>query len=108
MINVENVQDYAKLDTAGQDKIREFVKTELTRNVVNIEFEKSDGTLRKLQGTTSTDHGAVYTVNENTEKTKTPNPNVCVVWDTAIGAWRSFRWDRLKSIDFNLELNEQG
>lgn len=108
MINVENVQNYAELDTQGQEKLRDFVKSELNRNIVNIQFEKSDGTLRTLHGTTSTDHGAVYTVNENTEKTKTPNPNVCVVWDTAIGAWRSFRWDRLKSIDFNLELDEQG
>jgi hypothetical protein len=54
--------------------------------------------------TLSGEKGAKYAVNENKEDAtaskKKPNDDVCVVWDCTQNAWRSFRWDRLKRIEF--------
>jgi predicted DNA-binding transcriptional regulator YafY len=33
---------------------------------------------------------------------KKSNPNVCVVWDVNQAAWRSFRWDRVKKVQFDI------
>jgi hypothetical protein len=43
----------------------------------------------------------VYTVNEGREP-REPRPDVCVVWDCEKSSWRSFRYDRLKRIEFSL------
>ena len=40
-------------------------------------------------------NGACLTV---TKKDKKPNTEACVVWDTDLGQWRSFRWDRLQTV----------
>ena len=49
-------------------------------------------------------NGAKYVINENkgeaASSKKKPNDDVCVVWDCTQNAWRSFRWDRLKRIEF--------
>jgi hypothetical protein len=47
------------------------------------------------------DLGAKYSVTES-KNSKKPNSDVCVVWDTNQQAWRSFRWDRVKRIQFDL------
>jgi hypothetical protein len=42
---------------------------------------------------------------ETAAQSKSPkktNEDVCAVWDIDAGAWRSFRWDRLKRIDYKL------
>jgi len=40
---------------------------------------------------------AKYSGNDSKKK---PNPEVCVVWDTNQSAWCSFRWDRMKRVQF--------
>ena len=66
-----------------------------------------DGTDRAMICTLNEDFGAKYSTNETVvegaeRKTKKSNPDVCPVWDCEANAWRSFRWDRLKQIDYKI------
>ena len=103
--------DCHTFDLSGQDL--DFVKAEV-RNLLHrgpqlVEFKKADGSVRVMNCTLSDLHGAKYTqtpVVENAanepKKQKKPNEDVCAVWDIDAGAWRSFRWDRVKRIQFDL------
>jgi len=73
---------------------QKIVRSALVDGIVRIEFAKADGTIRKMNATLQ--ESIVPHVEKNKE-TKI-NTDTCVVWDTDIGAWRSFRWDRLQEI----------
>lgn len=83
-------------DRAG---LRDFMRGILNQGVVTVEFAKADGTVRTMHCTLSESLGAVW-VNKDTQRQ--PSPEVCVVWDCDQDAWRSFRWDRLRKIEFEI------
>ena len=98
---------YSSASDSERQIMRDFLKGLLNDGQVTVEFEKSDGSNRTMICTLNEEKGAKYTVNENKgdatdRKIKKPNPDVCVVWDCEQNAWRSFRWDRLKRIEFSL------
>ena len=64
----------------------------LINGVVEIEFLKADGSLRKMKATLQED--IIPKVEEKADRKV--NPDTQVVWDTTVGGWRSFRWDRLQ------------
>jgi hypothetical protein len=94
---------------------RNWVKHLLWDNVVLIEFEKVDGTTRIIECTSSEKFGARYAsteketfkkdemVVEQKEMPKKKNDNACAVWDIKKSAWRSFRWDRIRKIDYKVD-----
>tara|TARA_R110000796_G_C14251856_1_gene398718 strand:+ start:260 stop:520 length:261 start_codon:yes stop_codon:yes gene_type:complete len=71
-----------------------FVKSALVGGVIEIEFLKADGSVRKMNATLN--ESVVPHVEENAERKA--NPDTQVVWDTEVNGWRSFRWDRLQGI----------
>jgi len=90
--------------TASEEERAEFrnwVRGVLQERECTVDFDKANGEFRSMKCTLCEDLGAKYTVTENKNPRK-PNPDVCVVWDTAQQAWRSFRWDRVKRIQFDL------
>jgi hypothetical protein len=95
---------YTKAAEPEREEFRRMIKSLLLTDQITIEFEKADGTVRAMICTLSGEKGAKYAVNENKEDAtaskKKPNDDVCVVWDCTQNAWRSFRWDRLKRIEF--------
>lgn len=91
---------YCQASSQDQQQFKEFVHGVLTEGVVTVEFIKADGQQRTMNCTLSETLGAVR-VNKDTQRT--PNPDICVVWDCDQDAWRSFRWDRLQRIEFTLE-----
>ena len=84
-------------------EFRNWVRGLLKEREVTVDFEKATGEFRSMKCTLCEDLGAKYSMTENKNPRK-PNLDVCVVWDTAQQAWRSFRWDRVKRIQFNLDL----
>ena len=70
------------------------VTTALMDGIIEIEFTKADGTLRKMKATLQ------ESIVPHTDRRvdKKPNTEACVVWDTEIQQWRSFRWDRLQTV----------
>ena len=71
-----------------------FVKSALVDGVIEIEFLKADGSVRKMNATLN--ESVVPHVEENAERKA--NPDTQGVWDTEVNGWRSFRWDRLQGI----------
>ena len=111
---------YQEADTAGQAEIRAWVKGLLTSSEVIVQFVKSDGTTRDMRCTLDSSRippkpPVPYTVimtkeiqdsstvnidglAESRKPRKEPDPVTQRVYDLDQGAWRSFRYDRLKKI----------
>lgn len=62
---------------------------------VEITFTKKDGTLREMKCTLK--EGVIPTVTDPKD-----SDTLCTVWDTALGQWRSFHFENIKQINFNL------
>ena len=92
---------YCSANDAERAIMRDWVRDLLKEREVTVDFEKANGEFRSMKCTLREDLGAKYTVKENATPKK-PNPDVCVVWDVNQAAWRSFRWDRVKRIQFDL------
>jgi|TARA_R110002073_G_scaffold141529_1_gene292621 hypothetical protein len=77
------------------DEITQSVITDsLTKGITELEFLKADGSLRKMKATLQES----IVPHTDTKKDKEPNADICIVWDTDLEAWRSFRWDRLQTV----------
>ena len=67
---------------------------------LTITFRKSDGTDREMKGTlvpSAIPQDKVPTGNDHVD-----NADVQRVFDVDLGEWRSFRWDRVKQVSFDL------
>jgi len=107
--NGEYENYYCLADEAERESLRTWVKDLLHSQAVMVEFVKADGSIRVMKCTLSDLYGAKYTQTPIVENaaaeavaTKKVNTDTCPVWDIDAGAWRSFRWDRLKRIDYKL------
>jgi hypothetical protein len=78
-----------------------WLTSHLKTNEAIITFTKKDGTIRTMQCTTSAEK-IPTSINEETKREKKANDEVCCVFDTVAHSWRSFRWESIKSINFNL------
>jgi len=97
------------------ETFRFWVKQLLWTNVVLIEFEKVDGTTRIIECTLTEKFGAKHAptekeisknndiVLEQKELPKKKSDNACAVWDIKKSAWRSFRWDKIRKIDYKVD-----
>ena len=92
---------YVNASEEEREIMRDWVRGVLQEREVTVDFEKATGEFRSMKCTLNPDLGAKYTMTEN-KTPRRPNPDVCVVWDTGQQAWRSFRWDRMKRIQFDL------
>ena len=83
-----------------EQTVQDSVKAQLINGVVEINFLKSDGTVRKMNATLS--ENVVPKANKedplSTKAVRKVNPEVCVIWDVDSKGWRSFRWDRLQEV----------
>jgi hypothetical protein len=94
---------YSQATERERETYKKWIRSLLETTVATVDFVKADGEFRSMKCTLSEEQGAKYVVKENQEKpVKKSNPEVCVVWDTTQNAWRSFRWDRIKRIQFDL------
>jgi hypothetical protein len=66
--------------------------------VVNVTFTKTDGSERIMKCTLN-ETLVPQTEKKESGKSKTPNPEVCPVWDLELEAWRSFRWDSITKLE---------
>jgi len=85
----------------------DMIKTFLRTNILEITFEKVDGTLRKMQCTLDANYiSEHYTAPEKkTETVREPNPDVLAVFDTENKGWRSMRVDKIQAFSMPKELN---
>lgn len=98
-ISGEPANYYVHATEEERQIMRDWVRGLLREQQARIEFTKATGETRVMTCTLS-ESVIPKTVNTTTERR--PNPDVCVVWDVQQGAWRSFRWDRMKRIEFEI------
>lgn len=78
----------------------DFLKSELFKNIMSVDFIKKDGTQRKLRCTLRPDLLPPQTDLEEAVS-KTPSATSLAVWDLDNDGWRSFRYDSI--IGFSVE-----
>ena len=87
----------SKLDTPeGRQWLIDMLKV----GPVRITFTKKDGTERIMNCTLKSELTETY--EKKTDKVKDPNPDICPVYDLDVKGWRSFRYDSVKTIEFDL------
>lgn len=83
---------------------KKWLTSYLKTNQTTITFTKKDGTERIMNCTTSAEIIPSSPSNDiEIKREKKPNDDVCCVFDIEAQGWRSFRWDSIKSINFNIE-----
>lgn len=92
---------YVTASESERQEMREWVTSLLHTNAepVRITFVKADGTERTMPCTLNE---ARIPTRQHSDSQRKYNPNVCVVFDPERQVWRSFRWDRMKRIEFEL------
>lgn len=67
---------------------------QLHANVVQVQFVKTDGSMRLMTATLQEQH---LPESASSDQTRNKSESVCRVWDMDKQAWRSFRWDSVQS-----------
>jgi hypothetical protein len=82
---------------------KKWLKSHLAYGPTTIVFTKKDGTERTMTCTTKYELVPVEPIIEGVEKKeKKPNEEVMPVYDLDAKGWRSFRWDAIKQVRFEL------
>jgi hypothetical protein len=97
MVNIKNI---TKSSVEWGETEKNWLKSILREQNMTIEFEKKDGTLRKLFCTLSENKIPAEKMPKGTGKAK--SDEVLAVFDVEKDDWRSFRWDSIKRIEFKL------
>ena len=79
---------------------REWVVSMLKMGPMKITFTKKDGTERMMNCTLKEDLVKPY--EKKTEAIKEQSKDVCPVYDIDKQSWRSFRYDSVKIVQFDL------
>jgi uncharacterized protein YtpQ (UPF0354 family) len=84
--------------------LKKWLKEHLEFGEVTIAFDKVDGTERVMKCTLNSGIIPAQPIVEDAEpkKPKKINEDVCRVYDIESAGWRSFRWDSLKRVSFEL------
>jgi hypothetical protein len=84
-------------------KFKRWLKSHLAYGPVTVIFTKKDGTERVMNCTTNPELVPSVEIKESVEKKeKKVNEDVMPVYDLEVKAWKSFRWDSIKQVRFEL------
>ena len=89
-------------------KFKKWLKSHLSYGPVTVTFTKKDGTERVMKCTTAAPlvPDPIPTPNfnllETPKKERKKNDDIMNVYDLENAAWKSFRWDSIKSIMFTI------
>jgi hypothetical protein len=90
---------YSQASESERELFRNWMRSVLATEQVQVTFIKADGTERTMPCTLQESVLPKATTAEGRRKY---NGDICVVFDPERQVWRSFRWDRLKRIQFTL------
>lgn len=96
MVNI-----YTQGDEAVKEEFRQLIKSSLQKGQTTVVFEKIDGTQRTMVCTLDPSLLPVVEVSEDAapKKERKPNPEVQVAFDIEKQEWRSFRYDKIISVE---------
>jgi hypothetical protein len=82
---------------------KKWLKGHLAYGPTTVIFTKKDGTERVMLCTTNNDLVPPVEIKDSVEKKeKKTNDEVMPVYDIEAKAWKSFRWDSIKQVRFEL------
>ena len=79
---------------------RDWLKSHLQMGPLKVTFTKKDGTERVMN--CSLQEGVIVPHEKTTERVKEESSDILAVWDLDKKAWRSFRLDSIKSVEFSI------
>lgn len=86
--------------TFNDSDSKDWLRNRLRDGPVEVTFVKKNGEERVLNCTLKSDVVPLY--EKKTDKEKAKNDDVLSVWDLDINEWRSFRFDSIKRIQFDM------
>lgn len=89
---------YSQLNDEDKQTFKDWLKSHLNLGPVTVTFFKKDGTERTMLCTTSKDLVEAYV--KKTERI--PNTDTCFVYDLEAKGWRSFRYDTITQVRFDI------
>ena len=92
---------YQQLSEPDREIMRTWLHGLLVSQTITVDFTKADGTARTMQCTLRPDQLPVVPIVEG-KKTAVPDLHSLRVFDVEKQAWRSFRFDRIQDIKFDL------
>ena len=95
---------YSQAQPAERAKFRQWLKDLLQEETVTIKFEKVDGSLREMRATLKS--GVVPLYERKTDRARTPNPELCSVFDLEKREWRSFKFEKIVGIEVTIGENK--
>jgi len=79
---------------------KETLVETMKNSIVEVVFEKVDGTLRTMDATLCDAIIPEQPAKEgDANRNRKPNDAVQVVWDAAISEWRTFRWASVRKVN---------
>jgi hypothetical protein len=84
------------------EEAKKWLKSVLHSYNVKITFTKTDGSLREMNCTLSENHIPSENMPKGDGSGRKHNSDSQAVFDLGINEWRSFRWDSIKKIEFEL------
>lgn len=100
-ITPEFSETYYANATEDERKIfREWLGGVLRNHNVNIHFRKKDGSIRIMECTLQ--EGKTLDYEKKTDRVKAVSEDTCPVFDTEKKEWRSFRYDSVTQINFDI------
>jgi SHS2 domain-containing protein len=107
-----NAELNQKATNSTVSMLERWLRSVLSEGVVTVTFTKKDGTERVMNCTTSNKIIPAVIHQTNTDKSvdfpvlkteRRRNPAVAAVYDIEAKAWKSFRWDSIKQVSFELK-----
>lgn len=98
-MNLKPVKLYDTLNENDREVFRKWLGSHLLLGPVDLTFTKKDGTIREMKATLKP--GVVPEV--NSDGTRKSSSNVVSVWDLEKNAWRSVRYESIKTVKFTTE-----
>lgn len=91
---------YETADETERREFRDWLRGVLRMHDCDIHFKKKDGTIREMKCTLQ--EGMTVPYVKKTDRVKTVSEETCSVFDTEKQEWRSFRFDSVTQINFDL------
>jgi hypothetical protein len=100
MKNTESPVWYWTANPEEQELYREWLQGVLKMHTVDLTFRKKDDTIREMKCTLI--ESMLPVIEKKTDRVRKVNNDVLSVFDLEKNEWRSFRYDSIEAVSFNL------
>ena len=99
-MNIESPVWYRTAIPEEQELYRDWLKGVLKMHTVDLTFRKKDDTIREMKCTLI--ESMLPVIEKKTDRVRKENNDALSVFDLEKNEWRSFRYDSIEAVSFNL------